>query len=76
MNLTWLYLLKTITHLFFTSKIAELAKSHLTKNGTLFFEINQYLGKETVELIKLKGFNKIQLKKDIFGHDRIIIASL
>ena len=62
--------------LIFYSKIAELAKSHLTKNGTLFFEINQYLGKETVELIKLKGFNKIQLKKDIFGHDRIIIASL
>ena len=62
--------------LIFYSKIAELAKSHLTKNGTLFFEINQYLGKETAELIKLKGFNKIQLKKDIFGHDRIIIASL
>ena len=62
--------------LIFYSKIAELSKSHLTKNGTLFFEINQYLGKETVELIKLKGFNKIQLKKDIFGHDRIIIASL
>ena len=62
--------------LIFYSKITELAKSHLTKNGTLFFEINQYLGKETVELIKLKGFNKIQLKKDIFGHDRIIIASL
>ena len=62
--------------LIFYSKIAELAKSHLTKNGILFFEINQYLGKETFELIKLKGFNKIQLKKDIFGHDRIIIASL
>ena len=62
--------------LIFYSKIAELAKSHLTKNGTLFFEINQYLGKETAELIKLKGFNKIQLKKDIFGHDRVIIASL
>ena len=61
--------------LVFYNKIAELAKNHLTKNGTLFFEINQYLGKETVELIKLKGFNKIQLKKDIFGRDRIIIAS-
>ena len=61
--------------LVFYNKIAELAKNHLTKNGTLFFEINQCLGKETVELIKLKGFNKIQLKKDIFGRDRIIIAS-
>ena len=61
--------------LIFYAKITELAKNYLTKNGVLFFEINQYLGKETVELIKLKGFNKIQLKKDIFGHDRIIIAS-
>ena len=61
--------------LVFYNKIAELAKNHLSENGTLFFEINQYLGKETVELIKLKGFNKIQLKKDIFGRDRIIIAS-
>ena len=32
--------------LIFYDKIAELAKNHLTKNGLLFFEINQYLGKE------------------------------
>ena len=62
--------------LIFYDKIAELAKNHLTKNGLLFFEINQYLGKETAELIRMKGFNTIELKKDIFGHDRIIIASM
>lgn len=62
--------------LIFYDKIAELAKNHLTKNGLLFFEINQYLGKETVDLIRLKGFNTIELKKDIFGHDRVIIASI
>lgn len=62
--------------LIFYDKIAELAKNHLTKNGLLFFEINQYLGKETVDLIRLKGFNSIELKKDIFGHDRVIIASI
>jgi release factor glutamine methyltransferase len=62
--------------LIFYDKIAELAKNHLTKNGLLFFEINQYLGKETVELIRMKGFNTIELKKDIFGHDRILIASM
>ena len=62
--------------LIFYDKIAELAKNHLTKNGLLFFEINQYLGKETVELIRIKGFNTIELKKDIFGNDRIIIASV
>ncbi len=62
--------------LIFYDKIAELAKNHLTKNGLLFFEINQYLGKDTVDLIRLKGFNTIELKKDIFGHDRVIIASI
>ena len=62
--------------LIFFDKIAELAKNHLTKNGLLFFEINQYLGKETVDLIRLKGFNTIELKKDIFGHDRVIVASI
>ena len=62
--------------LIFYDKIAELAKNHLTKNGLLFFEINQYLGKETVDLLRLKGFNTIELKKDIFGHDRVIIASI
>lgn len=62
--------------LIFFDKIAELAKNHLTKNGLLFFEINQYLGKETVDLLRLKGFNMIELKKDIFGHDRVIIASI
>ena len=58
----------------FYNKIAELAKNFLTKNGQLHFEINQYLGKETVILLAEKGFKNIQLKKDIFGNDRIISA--
>ena len=60
--------------LLFYNKIAELAKNFLTKNGQLHFEINQYLGKETVILLAEKGFKNIQLKKDIFGNDRIISA--
>ncbi|NOR28315.1 MAG: peptide chain release factor N(5)-glutamine methyltransferase [Lutibacter sp.] len=62
--------------LLFYNKIADLAKSSLKKNGHLYFEINQYLGAETVELLKLKDFKNIQLKKDIFEVDRIIKASL
>jgi release factor glutamine methyltransferase len=38
----------------------------------LFFEINQYLGKETVSMLAEKGFKNIQLKKDLFGNDRMI----
>lgn len=62
--------------LLFYDKIADLAKNSLTKCGELYFEINQYLGKETVELLKNKGFKNIELKKDIFGNDRMIKAIL
>jgi release factor glutamine methyltransferase len=62
--------------LLYYDKIANLAKKQLAKNGQLFFEINQYLGNETVELISLKGFKNIELKKDIFGVDRMVKASL
>ena len=61
--------------LIFYDKIAELAKIHLHKNGFVFFEINQYLGNETLHLLKQKGFKKILLKKDLFGNDRMIQAS-
>jgi release factor glutamine methyltransferase len=60
--------------LLFYNKIAELANKFLTKNGQLHLEINQYLGKETIKLLAEKGFKNIQLKKDIFGNDRIITA--
>ncbi|MFT4575774.1 MAG: release factor glutamine methyltransferase, partial [Polaribacter sp.] len=42
--------------LIFYSKIADLAKKHLSEKGVLYFEINQYLGKETVEMLSEKGF--------------------
>ncbi|MBL1407667.1 peptide chain release factor N(5)-glutamine methyltransferase [Sphingobacterium faecale] len=62
--------------LLFYDYIADFAKSHLRPNGRLYFEINQYLGAETVELLSKKGFRQIQLYKDINGADRIIRASL
>ena len=62
--------------LIFYIKIADLAKKHLTKNGVLFFEINQYLGQETKQMLKEKGFSNITLKKDLFGNDRMIKAEL
>ena len=58
--------------LLFYDKIAELAKNHLTENGVLYFEINQYLGMKTVDLLKTKGFKNIELKKDIYGVDRMV----
>jgi release factor glutamine methyltransferase len=58
--------------LLFYRKIAHLASKNLAQNGKLFFEINQYLGKETVELLENLGFKSIELKKDIYGNDRMI----
>jgi release factor glutamine methyltransferase len=62
--------------LIFYRKIGELALKSLRPNGKLFFEINQYLGKETVDLLKDLGFQNVALKKDIYGNDRMILASL
>lgn len=56
--------------LIFYSKIADLAKKHLKENGVLYFEINQYLGKETVDMLTKKGFTT-ELRKDLFGNDRM-----
>jgi release factor glutamine methyltransferase len=58
--------------LIFYNKIADLAKKQLSENGMLFFEINQYLGKETINMLVKNGFKNIQLKKDLFGNDRMI----
>jgi release factor glutamine methyltransferase len=60
--------------LLFYRKITELAKKNLNPNGQLYFEINQYLGKETVELVKSYGFKMVKLIKDIYGNDRMISA--
>jgi len=62
--------------LIFYDKIADLAKKHLSENGILFFEINQYLGKETITMLKQKGFQNIELRKDLFKNDRMIKAVL
>ena len=62
--------------LLFYRKIAQLALKNLSPNGLLFFEINQYLGKETVELLENLGFKNIELKKDIYGNDRMIKCSI
>lgn len=62
--------------LLFYRKIAQLALKRLTPNGKLFFEINQYLAKETMELLENVGFKNIILKKDFVGNDRMICCSL
>ena len=61
--------------LVFYVKITDLAKKALREKGKLYFEINQYLGDETIARITEKGLNEVMLKKDIYGNDRMIRAS-
>jgi release factor glutamine methyltransferase len=58
--------------LIFYKKIAELAQKNLSENGQLYFEINQYLGKEMVDLLEKMNFKNIELRKDIYGNDRML----
>ncbi len=60
--------------LLFYKAIVEFAKAHLKRNGLLFLEINQYLGKKTIKLLKDNNFSEIELRKDMFGHDRMMKA--
>lgn len=61
--------------LIFYRKIAELAQKNLSENGQLFFEINQYLGKEMIDLLEKMNFKNIELRKDIYGNDRMILGT-
>ncbi len=58
--------------LIFYRAIADLAINRLKPGGHLYFEINEKLGYETVELLKSKGFINITLKNDINGKERMI----
>ncbi|MCX2681355.1 peptide chain release factor N(5)-glutamine methyltransferase [Galbibacter sp. EGI 63066] len=60
--------------LIFYKKIAQLASGDLKKDGILYFEINQYLGKEMLDLIAEYQFQDTKLKKDLFKNDRMLRA--
>ncbi|MCC4230697.1 peptide chain release factor N(5)-glutamine methyltransferase [Zunongwangia profunda] len=59
--------------LLFYNKITKLAQEGLSKNGLLFFEINQYLGEETKTMVEEHGF-RAELRKDMFGNFRMLKA--
>ncbi len=58
--------------LVFYDAITDFASTYLKPAGQLFFEINQYLGKDMVSLLKNHGFQQVELKKDLNGNDRMI----
>ena len=62
--------------LIFYRLISEFAANHLLQGGGLYFEINSYLGKETLHLVEQYGFSRAELLQDLSGRDRMIRAFL
>ncbi len=62
--------------LIFYRAITQFATKNLKPNGELYFEINEYLGKEMIALLEAFSFKNIQLKQDLFGKDRMIKGTL
>ncbi|MCH4553007.1 peptide chain release factor N(5)-glutamine methyltransferase [Aestuariibaculum lutulentum] len=58
--------------LLFYKAIAQFASTNLEPQGALFFEINEFLGREMIHLLTTNNFVNIQLKQDIFKKDRMI----
>lgn len=56
----------------FYNTIAALAVDKLNADGQLYFEINQYLGKEMMKLLDGYKFEGVMLRKDLNGNDRMI----
>ena len=58
--------------LIFYRNILEFAKNNLKQNGEIWFEINEYLGKEMTDLCKEYGFSDIEIFKDFREKDRVV----
>lgn len=60
--------------LLFYRKITAFAEKNLKPDGKLYFEINEYLGEQTRDLVTDFDFKKIELRKDYFGKFRMLKA--
>lgn len=58
--------------LLFYKAITNFAVKNLKINGQLYFEINQYLGEDTLALLTTAHFENVELLKDYNGNDRMV----
>ena len=61
--------------LVFYRALAEFARQKLLPGGSIFAEIHEDLAGATLDLFKTAGFQKVILRKDMQGRDRMIKAS-
>lgn len=62
--------------LIFYRKIGEYAFTALNENGSLYFEIHEDLGQQTLYCLHEIGFKNCILRKDLQGKDRMIWARI
>lgn len=58
--------------LLFYKAIGKIGLELLAENGSLFFEIHEDFGKDTVAMLKELGYQNIEMRKDMQGKDRMI----
>lgn len=58
--------------LLFYEAIARFAQQKLKPGGQLYFEINEQFGQQTKEMLANLGFKNTEVKKDMFGKDRMV----
>ena len=62
--------------LLFYKKLSDFSMKHLKAGGKLFVEINEALGEAISNLFRSAGFLNVELKKDMQGKDRMVMASV
>jgi len=60
----------------FYKKLSDFSIKHLNAGGKLFVEINEALGEAVSNLFRSAGFLNVDLKKDMQGKDRMVMASV
>jgi release factor glutamine methyltransferase len=61
--------------LVFYQKIAEESWSKLKRGGKIYFEINEYFGKETKLQLETLGYQDVQLIIDLQGKQRMLVGT-
>lgn len=62
--------------MFFYRNIVEGAEQHLNPGGMLCFEIGYNQGERVRDLMREHGFEKVEIKKDLAGLDRVVSGRL
>ncbi len=60
--------------LLFYRALAALARRRLRTGGAVYMELNRHFGHETQDLFRREGFRQTELRRDLFGNERMLKA--